>query len=110
MLMAEPDVARLMLIEIRTMGPAGQERHRDALARFAQLLASVFDRGKARSAERAASAGMVAGAVASTLAQEVDAGRVDELKSLLPGLVFVALAPYLSPTTAVAELRRRFGE
>jgi AcrR family transcriptional regulator len=107
MLMAEPNFARLMLIEIRTMGLVGQEGYQDALGRFAQLLAAVVEDCQATSAEHAGNAGMVVGAVASTLALEVEARGSGELEGLLPGLTFVALALYLGPTEAAIEACRR---
>ncbi len=106
-LAAEPAIARLATIEIRASGPSGEERYGEALARFADLIGEPgADRqgGTASDIPRVVSA-----TVASMIAREVGEGRGERLESLLPELVFTALAPCVGGERAMEEARAMSG-
>lgn len=100
----QPGLARLLTIEVRKVGAAGEAHYSDALSKFARLLAEAGD-------DRQAGVGgdvprVVAGTVAGAIAREVAAGRAERLEGLLPELVFAALAPCLGGERAADETRR----
>jgi AcrR family transcriptional regulator len=97
LLVAEPALARLTLIEIRAAGEAGLERFERLLDRFACLLDDAGQGG-----ERASSPGelsrLIVGGLATAISQEVAAGRAAQLAGL--ELLFPPLVP-------PSELKRR---
>lgn len=103
-LAAEPDVARLVLVEVRVAGPRCREAQQRWLERFAGLLEDADLRSGPGAGE--ATARMTVGALAFLLASKVSREETAELPGMLPDLLYVALAPYLG-TKAAAEMRGR---
>lgn len=103
-LAAEPEQARLALVEVATAGPAAQRRYRAAL----QRLTPFFDDGRdfAPGGRRlpANTSRMAAGAVVGLITDELVAGRAERLPDLLSDVLFATLVPYLGPDAAVREV------
>jgi AcrR family transcriptional regulator len=104
-LAAEPDLARLCLLESRAAGPAATVRFAEAVAEAAPPLA----RGRA---ERPTGARLPASTEDSTLGslvslaqRKVAVGEAERLEDLLPDCVELVLLPYLGPAEA-ARLAR----
>jgi AcrR family transcriptional regulator len=86
-LTANPAMARLALVEIRTAGPEGQERYQAACKRFARLLAGGGCLRPVRPGLEMETAERAVEAVATVLWMEVGAGRTESLPRLVPALV-----------------------
>ncbi len=97
---AEPDLARLCLVESRSAGPAVSARFAAAAAELAPLLAQ----GRAeRAAERPlpeSTEDSVIGALLSLAFRKVSAGEADRLEDLLPDCAEFILSPYLGADEA----------
>lgn len=106
LLAAEPDVARVVLVEIRVGGTACREAQQRELRRFGQLLELGCAARRCGPKEKE-TARMVVGAIAGFLTSEVSAGTPIDLGRVLPELSFIALAPYLGVEGAATEMRRR---
>lgn len=108
-LAAEPAVARLALVDFGAAGPAAQRRYRAALQRMTPL----FDEGRDFAPEGRRlppnTSRMAIGAVVGLVADEIAAGRTEQLPGLLPDVLLAALSPYLGPEAAHARvgLRKR---
>jgi AcrR family transcriptional regulator len=103
-LAADPAQARLALVDVAAAGPAAQRRLRAAV----QRLTPFFDEGRdfapgGRGLPPNTSR-MAAGAVVGLIADELVAGRSDELPSLLSDLLFATLVPYIGPDAAAREV------
>jgi hypothetical protein len=92
-----------MTIEARRSGASGEERYSEALARFARLIAGANGDRQGGAADDVPR--LVAGTVAGMIAREVGEGRGEQLKDLLPELVFTALAPCVGGERAMEEAR-----
>jgi len=106
-LAADPELARLALVDVVAAGPAAQRRLRAAV----QRLTPFFDEGRdfapgGRNLPGNVSR-MAAGAVVGLISDELVAGRTDELPSLLSDLLFATLVPYLGPDAAAREVGER---
>jgi AcrR family transcriptional regulator len=110
LLAIESDIARMVMIEVTTVGEEARIRYRAALSRFTPL----FDEGRAISPQGEAlpaeTARFAIGGGTSMVFDEVRAGRGAELRRILPDLVFAVLMPYLGPEAAEIEMRRIAGE
>lgn len=99
-LAAEPAVARLALVDFGAAGPAAQRRYRAALQRMTPL----FDEGRDFAPEGRRlppnTSRMAIGAVVGLVADEIAAGRAEQLPKLLPDVLLAALSPYLGPEAA----------
>lgn len=95
-LAAGPEAARLVMIEVKAVGRAGEQRFEQALLDFVATI------GAEKTDEVAQ---MTARVIAGTIASEVGEGRASELAGLLPELVFIALAPYLGGEEATERAR-----
>jgi AcrR family transcriptional regulator len=102
-LAAEPNLARLCMVEALVAGPVVVERYDAAI----QSLVPYFKAGRegrtpevlerlSPSTEEALVGGMV-----SLISRRIIAGRTEELESLLPDLVEITLTPYIGSTEAV---------
>ena len=49
---------------------------------------------------------MAVGAVTGLVADEIEAGRADQLPDLLPEILFASLVPYVGPEAAAKEAER----
>lgn len=97
-----PEIARVMMIEMGTVGPIAGTRFRDTLRRFTALL----DDGQ-EFVEHAPQlpniANIAGGAVFSRVYEEVALGNTANLPSLMPQLTFELLLPYIGEEAAAAE-------
>jgi AcrR family transcriptional regulator len=98
-LAADPAVARVMVIEIASVGPVFAER-------FQQSFHARLDEGRemsetARELPRISS--IAAGAVFARIYEEIFLGRSEELPSLLPTLTFELLMPFVGVEGAREE-------
>jgi AcrR family transcriptional regulator len=106
-LSANPDIAKVALVEVLAAGDLARQRHRETVRRFLPFA----DAGRAESpvgAEPAPpDAGLVVvGGVMHAIFEQVAAGRASELPRLLPDLVFVVTTPYLGPERGLALMER----
>lgn len=105
-LAAEPELARLALVDVGSAGPAAQRRYRAAL----QRMTPFFDEGRdfAPDGRRlpANVSRMAIGAVIGLVSDEIEAGRAAQLPDLRPEVFFATLVPYLGPAAAVEEVGR----
>jgi AcrR family transcriptional regulator len=101
----EPELARLAMVDVGSVGPAAQRRHRVAM----QRLTPLFDEGRdfAPRGHRlpANTSRMAVGGVTGLISDELIAGRTEQLPGLLPDLLFAVLVPYVGPRVAVEEIR-----
>lgn len=99
-LAAEPDLARLCLVESQGAGPAVAARFREAV----RELVPPLERGREeRSGERslpATTEDSTIGALVSLAARKVAAGEAEGLGELLPDFTEFILSPYLGPDEA----------
>jgi AcrR family transcriptional regulator len=99
-LAAEPNLARLCLVESQSAGPAPAQRFHDA----ARELVPPLERGRAeREGDRelpATTEDSTIGALVSLAARKVAAGEAASLQDLLPDFTEFILSPYLGPAEA----------
>jgi AcrR family transcriptional regulator len=99
---AGPEVARVMMIEMGTVGPIASARFRDTFRRFTALL----DDGR-EFVEDAPDlpnlSNIAGGAVFARVYEEVALGNATNLPHLLPQLTFELLLPYIGEEAAAAE-------
>jgi AcrR family transcriptional regulator len=107
-LAAEPELARLCLLESRAAGPAVAARFNEAVGELAPLLR----RGRAERPEAArlpdSTEDSTLGALVSLAQRKVAAGEAARLEDLLPDCAELILLPYLGPQEA-ARLAREAG-
>ncbi|MFT3864766.1 MAG: TetR/AcrR family transcriptional regulator [Solirubrobacterales bacterium] len=107
LLAAEPNLARLAMVEAMVAGPVVVERYDAAVQTFIPYFAAgregrpkkVLDR-LSDSTEEALVGGMI-----SLISRRVVAGQADELESLLPDLTEFVLAPYVGHDEAAKIAR-----
>ena len=106
-LSAEPQVARLALVDVGSAGPRAQRRYRAAL----QRMTPFFDEGRdfvpGGRGLPANTSRMVVGSVTGLVADEIEAGRADRLPDLLPEILFATLVPYVGPEAAAKAAGER---
>ncbi len=94
-LSAEPELARLCIIEPIAAGGEVAARHQASMLSFAEILKSGRpQRSDERPLPEATEEALVGGIV-TLIVREISAGRTAELPELLPDLVKLTLAPYL---------------
>ncbi len=102
---SNPEVARVMLIEMGTVGPVAGERFRETFRRFTALL----DDGR-EEVENAPGlpnlASIAGGAVFARVYEEVAFGNTIDLSKLLPQLTYELLLPYIGESAARKEQRK----
>lgn len=99
---ASPEVARVMMIEMGTVGPIASARFRETFNRFTALL----DGGRefTESAPDLPNLATIAGgAVFARIYEEVALGNATNLPRLLPQLTFELLLPYIGEEAAGEE-------
>jgi AcrR family transcriptional regulator len=103
---ANPEIARVMLVEMGAVGPVARERFRTSLHRFTAML----DEGREPAAPVAGAlpdlASIALGAVVAKVYEEVVLGDAASLPLLLPQLTFELLLPYVGETVARREQRK----
>ncbi|HEY5053648.1 MAG TPA: hypothetical protein VII45_09600, partial [Solirubrobacterales bacterium] len=101
-LAADPDVARVTLFEIASIGPAARRRFGDAL----DNLTSFLDEGREQSEldRRLPNlSGIAAGTIFARIYGEAILGRTAELPELLPILTYEVLLPFIGDRAARGE-------
>lgn len=100
---ANPEVTRVMMVEMGAVGPIASERFRGTFHRFTAML----DEGRGPVGETAIDlpdiATIAGGAVFARVYEEVVVGRAAELMDLLPQLTFELLLPYIGEAAAGEE-------
>jgi len=104
MLAEEPGVARLALVDVGAAGPAAQRRYRAALQRWTPFFDEGRDFAPGGRKLPANTSRMAIGAVAGLLADELAAGRAQQLPGLLSEVLFATLVPYIGPAAAAREV------
>jgi AcrR family transcriptional regulator len=99
-LAAEPDLARLCLVESRAAGPAVTARLNEAVGEMAPLLRQ--GRAERPEAERLpdSTEDSTIGSLVSLAQRKVAAGEAAQLEELLPDCAELVLLPYLGPSEA----------
>jgi AcrR family transcriptional regulator len=99
-LAAEPDLARLCLVESRGAGPTVTDRFTEAVGEMIPLLR----RGRAERPEGAhlpdSTEDSTIGSLVSLVSRKVAAGEAERLGDLLPDCTELILLPYLGPAEA----------
>jgi AcrR family transcriptional regulator len=103
-LAADPAQARLLLVDVAAAGPAAQRRYRAAVQRLTPLFDEGRDFAPGGRALPANASRLAAGAVVGLIADELIAGRENELPGLLSDLLFATLVAYLGPDAAAREV------
>jgi AcrR family transcriptional regulator len=106
-LVAEPNLARLCMVEALVAGPVVVERYDAAIQSFVPYFLSGR-KGRSRavlSRLSPATEEALVGGMMSLISRRIIAGKTAELESLLPDLVEFTLTPYLGGTEA-AEIAR----
>ncbi len=94
-LAAEPELARLCMVEPVAAGGEIAARYRATMQDFVAILkAGRPEHGGSRPLPEATEETLVGGVV-SLIVREISAGRTEQLEQLLPDLVELILAPYL---------------
>jgi AcrR family transcriptional regulator len=96
---AEPDLARLCMVEPVTAGGAVAAHHEAAIGCFSELLAAERPSSTPENADPGAERATVAG-IASLLCRRIAAGEASIAEKLLPDLVESYLAPVLGAAAA----------
>ena len=105
-LAAEPALARLSLVDVGNAGPAAQRRYRAAIQRLTPLFEEGRDFAPGGRNLPANTSRMAIGAVTGLLADELVAGRGEQLPGLLSDVLFATLVPYIGPDAAAREVDR----
>ncbi len=103
-LAADPAQARLALVDVAAAGPAAQRRFRAAVQRLTPLFDEGRDYAPGGRALPANASRLAAGAVVGLIADELVAGRAEQLPGLLSDLLFATLVAYLGPDAAAREV------
>ena len=103
---AEPELARLSLVDIGNAGPAAQRRYRAAVRRLTPLFDEGRDYAPGGRALPANTSRMAIGGVTGLIADELVANRAEQLPGLLSEVVFATLVPYIGPDAATREVER----
>jgi AcrR family transcriptional regulator len=102
---ADPEVARFLLIELSTIGPAFHAVFRAQYARFTGLFDEGLDAG-APAPELSQATRLGVSSLLARLYEEVVLGRAAELPRLLPDVTYDFLVPFVGEEAARAEQRR----
>jgi AcrR family transcriptional regulator len=100
----EPELARLALVDVGAAGPAAQRRYRAAVQRLTPLFDEGRDFAPAGRSLPANTSRMAIGAVTGLIADELVAGRAEQLPRLLSDVLFATLVPYIGPEAAAREV------
>jgi AcrR family transcriptional regulator len=97
-----PEIARVMMIEMGTVGPIASARFRETFRRFTSLLddGTELIEGAPALPNLASIAG---GAVFACVYEEVALGNTANLRALMPQLTFELLLPYIGEEAAAGE-------
>ena len=101
-LAANPHAARVAFLEVLAAGPEALNRRDNALHELARLLEPGYEAAPADVDIPRLMPEAIAGALYEIVRARVAAARTAELPTLLPGLLYCALAPFLGPAAAAA--------
>jgi AcrR family transcriptional regulator len=106
-LAAEPNLARLCMVEALVAGPVVVERYDSAIQSFVPYFQSGREGRSPEVLARlsATTEEALVGGMMSLISRRIIAGKTDELESLLPDLVEFTLTPYLGSGEAVKVAR-----
>ena len=94
-LAAEPELARLTMIEPVAAGGEIAARHRASMQGFVEILKAGRPEHSGERPLPEATEETLVGGIVSLIVREISAGRTAQLEELLPDLVELILAPYL---------------
>lgn len=97
-----PEIARVMMIEMGTVGPIASVRFRETFRRFTVLLDDGREPVESLP-ELPHLANIAGGAVFARVYEEVALGQTTNLPALLPQLTFELLLPYIGEEAAAGE-------
>jgi AcrR family transcriptional regulator len=103
---AEPELARLCMLEPVAAGGEVAARYRATMQDFVTILKAGRPQHSGERPLPEATEETLVGGIVSLIVREISAGRTGELEKLLPDLVELILAPYLG----VEEAERLAGE
>jgi len=103
-LAAEPDLARLALVDIGAAGPTAQRHFRVAVQRLTPLFEEGRDFAPGGRNLPANTSRMAIGGVTGLISDELLAGRAEQLPGLLSDALFATLVPYIGPQAAAREV------
>lgn len=106
-LAAEPNLARLCMVEALVAGPVVVERYDSAIQSFVPYFQSGRDGRSPEVLSRLSptTEEALVGGMMSLISRRIIAGKTDELESLLPDLVEFTLTPYLGSDEAAKIAR-----
>jgi AcrR family transcriptional regulator len=104
-----PELARVVMVEVQMAGVDGYRRHLNAVARFGELIAAGFE-PPFEAGPPANTALMSASGVAALIAEHLVIDCSEQLPGLLPDLKFALLVPYIGPRAASEEMSRVHGD
>jgi AcrR family transcriptional regulator len=97
---AEPELARLCMVESLTAGPAVTERYREVILGFTPLLKPGREERAQAQALPDSTEDTIVGSVASVISRSIMSGETAELEKLLSDFIGFTLMPYLGPEEA----------
>jgi AcrR family transcriptional regulator len=100
---AEPEDARMVIVEARASTPAGLRRRDEVLDGFAACIDGLVREDLDEAPSAIAAAGVVGG-IESVLYARLQRGAIDELDGLLPSLMYFAVLAYAGQEVASEEL------
>jgi AcrR family transcriptional regulator len=102
---AEPEAARMVIVEARAATPAAARRRVDLIEDFARCIdANVRELLPGGTTHSPVTASGIVGGVESLLYARINEGRLDDLPALLPSLMYFAVLPYEGHLAAGEEL------
>ncbi len=101
-LSAEPELARLALIEVGAAGPAAHQRYRAAVKRLTPLFEEGRDFAPDGRKLPANTSRMAIGGVMGLISEQVATGGASQLPELLAEVMLAALSPYLGREAAAS--------
>ncbi len=104
-LAAEPELARVCMIEPIAAGGEIAARHRTSMQGFVEILKAGRPQHSGERPLPEATEATLVGGIVSLIVREINAGRTEKLEALLPDLVELTLGPYLGGEEA-ARLAR----
>ncbi len=99
-LAGEPELARVCMIEPIAAGGEIAARHRESMQGFVEILRAGRPQHSGERPLPEATEAALVGGIVSLIVREINAGRTEQLETLLPDLVELTLAPYLGADEA----------
>ena len=108
---SDPEVARVLMVEVAAAGPAAQDRFWESFQRVTAILDKALEESGLPSDSPGAHASanvssIAAGAVYARIYEEVLMGRTADLPKLLPKLTYQLMVPFLGEEGAKGEERK----